>query len=338
MKNKKSCAMFCVVVAILVSFFSSVGLCADRSSTNKRFREEMANEEGHDVKRAKSANKILINTTQELRSFKDLSVDSVVADKGITLVFFDIDGTVLRPRHPLFDFDDRDQDAYLDTYFESLRCQSTEADFTDFKAFIKNLQDHTRKDFIRDEVLVEERVAEFIKELSQKKNVVLMALTARSQLGRKILERSLKKYGITFGVLSKLGDYKNLFGPRGHGTDRGVFYTARHGVKIDKIRGIVEDVMRELNVPGPFTCSFFEDSSLEIKACENAQLDSEGLTSNITIQPYYYTYHRRYLHDLDDDDIYDDIDELFDAFIEERNKAMYNFTFMGSHESIVDWL
>lgn len=298
-----------VLLCILFSaLFSNISLYAAEMSS-KRPGAEI--DDPRPTKRVKST----ILPATEIASFDDIEVDEFVASNEITIIFFDIDNTLMRNELWFDHFGPEQQATLIDNFLTLNLLNISQREKNAFRRFLSNRDQNNLP-----QVLVEKSAPSLLLEF-KKAGAIIIGLTARhSDLAAKT-RKDLMKLGIDFTILSNLGDLQWQGEGDGQGLDNGIYFTNFHGNKIPKAnilsQYLIKDIIRELNLKGTFKIYHFDDNVAEITPFENltfVEVDSDQ--EKIVIEPCHYVAHDELWEEVWDEQqqIYDELSSLYDEF------------------------
>jgi hypothetical protein len=266
-------------------------------------------------KKAKPFIKMGPRTT--LKSFEAINVNELVAKKGTTIAFVDLDNTLVRPLHLFHNLNLTVEQSkkLLHNFFKRQMFSGDDKQFPQFVEYVISTSDFCSKEYIRDQALVEESSLAVIKAFKEK-GAIVMGLTARSFSIADWTHESLKNLGINFAELSQWGTTSITYNSERVGMKNGIFFTGNQFYKFTKVPYLIAEIETHLKKEGPFTVYHFDDNPNEIEAFhQNDTLYDEALDgktlSNLCIQPYLYTGHDQWIGQLKANTIYQEIDEEF---------------------------
>jgi hypothetical protein len=255
--------------------------------------------------------KVTIEDPKVITSLSELNAKNLKAVEGTTIVFFDLDKTLVKEEYMLFELSQQDQLLFIKEYLKSNYS-------SDFWYFIIDKQNQSDK---FNHVLMEETTYEFYQEL-QKQNIILLGLTARPLFAAKLTNENLKSLNIDFSQSSALNNTTITFPPK-VGLQDGIFYTGNLGKKIDYIDYIIKVLIRKIeNLSGPFTVYHLDDNKDEINSFATKILND--VEFNIKIQPIEYNAYEILWENTDLDAINSEIELLYREYIQHSSSFIGN--------------
>lgn len=264
-------------------------------------------------KKAKATIKVL--PLKQIKTIEEIKADEIVAREGTTIVFWDLDGTLIRPKYLIHNLHTDDRVEPLNYFLKGALCDEKHVEHAKAKEF----EEYINKSDKRFELIImEEASKELIEEL-HKLGAINVGLTARPVSMASITESTLKKFDIDFKMLSKLGNSQQKYGPDAS-LINGIFYTSNIKRKINHIPDIIRDIAEKLKLVGPFTSFHVEDNEDEISPFRTFDTNSKQVSEDLIITPIFYRAHDILIHFADQTPLFGkELTEFYQDFLKKNS-------------------
>lgn len=231
-------------------------------------------------------NKIEIRPYREINSITAISADEIMGAHGTTIVFWDLDFTLVRPKYLISNISPEERKVFINKFTHGSLEDVNHKDHAFAQEFLKFLNTDNR---FMEVVRIEYANQELMQELHQR-GALIVGLTARKKEAAAFSDWSLRKLGIDFMKLSNLGDYLLDFDENA-ALINGIFYTGHSDDKVTFIPDLASDICRQLGKAGPYTVWHFDDNEKEIHAFSKCDPSNYETEDDYIITPVYSRTH-----------------------------------------------
>jgi hypothetical protein len=276
-------------------------------------------------KRMKGSENITFKPAEEIRSFDDVKVCDLIAENGATIVFVDIDGTLMRNALWFDNLHDDDKGELIDDFYLSSQSKVISRDHALFREFLLNrdLNDLAQ-------VLVDNSAPALLAKLKES-GAIIVALTARHSQISEETKAELLSLGIDFAKLSGMDKTEFKGVGEGAGFIDGIYYTNFHGnqyLKAQVIVGLTNRIQKKLGLKGPFKIGHLDDNIEEIDAFKEMDTLCTIYTfypaskDEMVITPYHCCAHDKLRDRATEErtEIYQELNSLYINYLEINQK------------------